>query len=233
MCDPIGQAIYDYFENDEAENIVITTNYTNDELLSPSYFFRTIDEMPSIERTALKLSYGKILDVGAAAGCHALSLQEQGYNVIALEKSKAAAEVMRRRGIKNVVCSDLFQFKGKEFDTLLVLMNGTGIGGTLEGLKNMLLHLKSLLALDGRILIDSSDISYLFQEEDGSVWIDLANDNYPGEMDYILNYKHLNSSFKWLFTDFDTLRDIAETSGLKCELIEKGPHYDYLAQLKQ
>lgn len=233
MYDPIGQAIHDYFENGEAENIVIETNYTENELLSPSYFFRTTDEMPSIERTALKLSCGKVLDVGAAAGCHALPLQAEGLKVTALEKSMQAADVMRKRGIGNVICTDLYQFYEKEFDTILVLMNGTGIGGTLEGLKNMLIHLKSLLAKDGKILIDSSDISYLFQEADGSVWIDLANDNYHGEMVYTLIYKNLKSSFKWLFTDFGTLKRVAKSAGLKCKLIEEGPHYDYLAQLTQ
>lgn len=231
MCDPIGQAIHDYFENGASENLVIETNYTEDEELSPSWFFRTTDEMPAIERTALKLCKGKILDIGAAAGCHSLPLQEQGFNVTALEKSMSAAEIMRKRGIDNVICTNIFQFHEKGFDTILMLMNGTGIGGTIAGLKHLLLHLKSLLAKDGKILIDSSDISYLFQEPDGSVWTDLANNNYVGEMDYTIHYKDLKSCFKWLFTDFGTLENIAGTAGLKCELIEEGPHYDYLAQL--
>ncbi len=233
MCDPIGQAIHDYFENRVAENIVIETNYTEDELLSPSWFFRTTDEMPSIERTALRLCSGKILDVGAAAGCHALPLQEQGFDVTALEKSMSAAEVMRKRGIDNVICTNIYQFHKKGFDTILMLMNGTGIGGTLTGLKDLLLHLKSLLAKDGKILIDSSDISYLFQESDGSFWINLANDNYHGEMNYTVNYKNQKSSFNWLFADFDTLENVAGSAGLKCKLVEDGPHYDYLAQLTQ
>lgn len=233
MSDPIGQAINDYYINGEADKIVIETNYTENEHLSPAYFFRTLEEMPSIEKTALKLSSGTILDVGAGAGCHALLLQEQGKNVIALEKSMVAAEVMRRRGIKNVICADLFQVKDKEFDTIMVLMNGTGIGGTLNGLKVMLRHLKSLLANDGRILIDSSDISYLFQEADGSMWIDLANDDYPGEMEYRVSYKNRESVFKWLFVDFDTLKKIALEAGLKCRLIEEGAHFDYLAQLNK
>jgi hypothetical protein len=231
MCDPIGQAIHDYFEYGEAENLVIETNYTEDELLSSSYFFRTIDEMPSIERTALKLCSGKILDIGAAAGCHALPLQKQGFEVTALEKSMPAVEVMKKRGVENVICTNVYQFHKKRFDTILVLMNGTGIGGTLAGLKDLLIHLKSLMTIDGKILIDSSDISYLFQETDGSVWIDLANDNYHGEMDYTVIYKDLKSSFKWLFTDFDTLESVAGTAGLKCRLIEEGPHFEYLAQL--
>lgn len=233
MSDPIGQAIYDFYTKGEAEDIIIETNYTEEEHLSPAYFFRTIEEMPSIEQTAMKQCKGRILDVGAAAGCHALPLQEQKLNVTALEKSVTATEIMRRRGVKNIVCQDIFQYKEKEYDTILLLMNGTGIGGTLNGLKNLLLHLKTLLSNNGRILIDSSDIAYLFQESDGSMWIDLANDRYYGEMEYYISYKNLHSEFNWLFVDYMNLEKIARAVGMKCKRIEEGSNYDYLALLKK
>ncbi len=233
MNDPIGQAIYDYFVKGKAEDIVIETNYTEDEHLSPAYFFRTPEEMQPLEQKALKLCNGRILDVGAAAGCHALPLQEQGYRITALEKSAPAVEVMRSRGINDAVCDNIFQYHEKEFDTILLLMNGTGIGGTLTGLKDLLLHLRSLLSKNGTILIDSSDISYLFKEDDGSMWIDLANDNYYGEMEYTVSYKHLQTAFKWLFVDYLNLEKVAGEAGLKCKLVEEGLHYDYLAQLRK
>lgn len=231
MNDPIGRAIADFYENGEAPDIEIQTNYTEGELLSPSFFFRKIDEMPEIDKKALELCRGKVLDVGAAAGCHALVLQEKGFEVTALEKSKFAAGVMKKRGVKNVICSDVFHFHEKGFDTILLLMNGTGIGGTLDRLKKLLLHLKNLLNKNGQIIIDSSDISYLFEEEDGSVWIDLANEAYFGEMKYELMYKTETTRFDWLFIDFARLDVLTESAGLKCNLIMKGAHANYLAQL--
>src|SRR5690606_11951309 len=192
----------------------------------------TENEMPEIEKTALKLCRGKVLDVGAAAGCHALVLQKKGLEVTALEKSELAVAVMEKRGVKKVICSDIFHFHEKGFDTILLLMNGTGIGGTLKGIKKLLLHLRNLIGPNGQILIDSSDISYLFEENDGSVWIDLANDAYLGEMEYELKYKNDCTTFNWLFTDFNTLTKIAEDIGLTCKKIVKGEHFDYLAQLK-
>jgi SAM-dependent methyltransferase len=230
--DPIGRAIADFYENGEAPDIEIQTNYTEGELLSPSFFFREIDEMPEIDKKALELCRGKVLDVGAAAGCHALELQKRGFEVVALEKSKQAAEVMTKRGIENVSCSDVFHFHEKGFQTILLLMNGTGIGSTLEGLKKLLLHLKNLLNRNGQIIIDSSDISYLFEEEDGSVWVDLTRKGYFGEMNYELKYKNEYATFNWLFTDFDTLTEIVRDIGLTCEKIMEGKHFDYLAQLK-
>jgi hypothetical protein len=139
---------------------------------------------------------------------------------------------MEKRGVKKVICSDIFHFHEKGFDTILLLMNGTGIGGTLEGLKKLLLHLRNLLSPNGQILIDSSDISYLFEENDGSVWIDLASDAYLGEMEYELKYKNECTTFNWLFTDFNTLTKIAEDIGLTGKKIVEGKHFDYLAQLK-
>lgn len=231
MNDPIGQAIKDYFEKGEAEDIIVNTSYTEDERLSPGFFFRKWEEMPELERIALDHSRGKVLDVGAAAGRHALILQQRGLEVTALEQSSPAAEVMKKRGVKNVVCSGFLDFNEKRYDTLLVLMNGTGLGQTLEGLIKMLLHLKSLLNEGGQILIDSSDIRYLFEEEDGSMWVNLANDRYYGEMEYELIYKNLSSQFKWLFTDSETLTAVAKQAGMTCQVISRGDQNDFLAKL--
>ncbi len=232
MNDPFGEAIHDYFETGKAPDLIVNSNYTEDEKIAASYFFRTEKEMPTIERTALKNCQGKVLDIGAAAGCHALLLQEKGFEVTALEKSEKACEVLRKRNIKKVVCADIYNYSESRFDTILLLMNGAGIGETLSGLEKLLRHLKNLLTQNGQILIDSTDIKYLFEEEDGSFWMDLANDTYYGEMEYEVKYKKSSSEFMWLFVDFQQLKKIAEKVGFECNLIQKGKHNDFLAQLK-
>ncbi|GAB1452656.1 class I SAM-dependent methyltransferase [Draconibacterium sp.] len=232
MNDPFGEAIHDYFEMGKAPDLIVNSNYTEDENIAASYFFRTEKEMPAIERTALKNCRGKILDVGAAAGCHSILLQEKGLKVTAIEKSEKACEVLKKRNIQNVVCADIYDFSEGRFDTILLLMNGAGIGETLTGLEKLLKHLKTLLTEKGQILIDSTDIKYLFEEEDGSLWVDLANDAYYGEMKYKVKYKKSVSKFKWLFVDFQNLKKIAKMVDFECNLIEKGRHHDYLAQLK-
>ena len=232
MNDPFGQAIHDFNLKGKAADLVINSNYTEDEKIPLSYLFRSEKEMPPLELIALKQCRGKILDVGAAAGCHSILLQKKGFNVTALEKSELAAEVLKSRGIQKVICDDIYTFSGQAFDTILLLMNGTGIGETIEGLKKLLLHLKSLLTETGQILIDSSDIKYLFEEEDGSLWIDMANANYYGEMEYEVTYKNDKSKFKWLFIDSDTFENIAKEVGLQYKIVAEGEHHDFLAQLK-
>jgi precorrin-6B methylase 2 len=232
MNDPFGEAILEYFEKGKAPDLIVNSNYTEDENIPVSYLFRTKKEMPEIELAALENCRRKILDIGAAAGCHSIILQEKGFEITALEKSEKACEVLRKRNIQNVVCSDIYNYAEAKFDTILLLMNGTGIGETLTGLWKLLTQLKKLLAENGQILIDSSDIKYLFEEEDGSYWIDLTNDSYYGEMEYEVKYKNSVSKFKWLFVDFQKLKKVAGKAGFECRLVEKGEHHDYLAQLK-
>jgi len=231
MNDPIGAAIFDYLKNGKAPDIRIDTNYTEDENIPTAWFFRTYSEMPEIEKKALQLCHGAILDVGAAAGCHTLYLQDKGMNVTALEKSELAVKTLKTQNVQQVIQADIYEYQDARFDTILMLMNGTGLGGTLKGLKRLFLHLKKLLNDGGQILIDSSDIKYLFEEEDGSYWVDMNSLSYYGEMEYEVSYKHHSDSFDWLFTDFKTLQKVAREAGLSCQLILEGEHFDFLAKL--
>ncbi|NQU87422.1 MAG: methyltransferase domain-containing protein [Mariniphaga sp.] len=232
MKDPIGQAVKDYCINGKANDILIESNYTSDEFIPSSYFFRNEIELPIIEKVALENFYGNILDIGAGAGCHSIILQEKGLDVTALKISPLACEVLISRGVRKVLNSDIYKTTNKQFDTILLLMNGTGIAGNIKGLSHLLNHLKKLLSPGGQILIDSSDIKYLFSEEDGSTWIDIANNNYYGEMTYIASYKDIISDpFKWLFIDFKKLKTIAQKCGYRCVKVVDGDHFDYLAML--
>jgi len=233
MNDPFGEAIQDYFNNGTAPDILINTNYTEDERIPVSYLFRNEDQLPNLEKTALNMCRGKVLDIGAAAGCHSLILQQKGFDTTALEISALASGIMKKRGIQNVIHNDIYSFSDQTYDTLLLLMNGTGIGGTIEGFKKLLAHLKNLLKKGGQILIDSTDISYLFEEDDGSVWININNQNYFGEMKYEVIYKKTTLNIDWLFVDYDTLKQIAEEFELSCRLVQKGNHFEYLAQVQR
>ncbi len=232
MDDPFGQAIQEFLSKGKAPDIKVNTNYTENEAIPVSYLFRPEKQMPELEKLALRECKGEILDIGAAAGCHSIALQEKGFQVTALEKSELAVDAMKKRGIEKVVNSDIFDYKEKQFDTIILLMNGAGMGGSLAGLKTMLAHLKTLLNADGQILMDSSDIKYLFEEEDGSMWIDLSRDKYYGEMEYQVTFRKWSDKFKWLFVDFEHLEKAAKEVGLSCDLLANGPHFDYLAQLK-
>lgn len=230
--DPIGKAVYDYHFNSANDPIVVHCDDFDDDIIEPSYLFRSYIQMPVLERKAMSLCRGSVLDVGACAGAHSVYLQNKGFDVTALESSTLCCEVLRSRKIKRVICEDIYQFKDQQYDTILLLMNGTGIGGTLKGLEILFHHLRTLMKPDGQILIDSSDLIYLFQEEDGSALIDISADNYYGELIFRTQYKNRESnSFPWLYVDLNNLQYIAEKNFLKVSNLFNGQHYDYLVRL--
>ena len=230
--DPMGAAIRDYHRQGKAARLRVLSSMFDEDEMPVAHLFRTFEEMPHLEQKALNMAYGKVLDIGAGAGCHALALQERDLDVKAIDISPLSCKVMKERGIRNVECVNLFdiQLQGK-YNTLLLLMNGTGIAGKLSQLPTLLNRLKELLDKDGQILIDSSDLKYIYENEDGSVDIDL-NAPYYGEVDYQMQYREIKGEpFDWLYTDPMLLASVSKQCGLKCQIIEHGEHYDYLAKL--
>lgn len=230
MKDLFGNALLDYFNNIALEDIITSTNISDEDTLPLYYLFRDYTNMPKVEQKALEISKGKILDVGCGAGSHSLYLQEKGKLVKAIDVSKGAIAVSKKRGVINAQQISLLD-ETETFDTILLLMNGTGIFQTIEQLPQYLKHLKSLLNKDGQILIDSSDIKYMYEDEDGGFWQDL-NSGYYGELDYFLSYKgETETPMKWLYLDFTTLNIACASVGLKCEMLAQGEHFDYLAKI--
>ena len=232
MKDLFGKAILDYQTNSSPENIITSTSISEEDEMEVAYLFRSFDEMPAIEQKALQLATGKTLDVGCGAGSHGLYLQnKRNIDVHSIDISKNAIQACSLRGLKNLQVIDILNLENEKYDTILLLMNGTGIFQTLKKTTIYLQKLKSLLYPNGQILIDSSDIIYMFDEdEDGGMWI--PNNNYYGELTFNLQYKNeTEDSFPWLYLDYNTLQNAAFANGLQCQLIMEGDHFDYLAQL--
>ena len=232
--DPMGAAIWDFYAASGKNQIIVKTDIAEDEELSPEYLFRDFNEMPELEQAALQKCKGRVLDVGAGAGSHALWLQEKGYSVTALDISPWACQTMGKRGVRDVRHQDVLDLKDEQYDTILLLMNGLGIAGTLEGLENLLKQLKTLLKPGGQILADSADLLYLFTDEDGETWLDLNVDKYYGQVEYRLNYRNIKGlPFNWLFVDKETLTDTAQKNDLQVIDLIEGSNHDYLAVIKE
>lgn len=243
--DPMGAAILDFQKHGKAAQLRVLSSMFEEDEMPVTHLFRSFREMPVLEQKALQLAKGRVLDIGAGSGCHTLELQKKGLAVKAIDISPLSCEAMKLRGVKDAECINLFdphlssgnhseenqkQFEGG-FDTILLLMNGTGIAGKIENLPALFQRLKALLNPGGHILIDSSDLKYIYENEDGSFDINL-NGAYYGEVDYQMIYKDVKGDrFDWLYVDFPLLKSIAETCGLHGELVAEGEHYDYLARI--
>ncbi|WP_346984861.1 class I SAM-dependent methyltransferase [Chryseobacterium sp. POE27] len=231
MKDLMGKAIWDYYHQENPQDLQTETSISELDELPVEYLFRDFEEMNEIEQKALILAQGKVLDIGAGAGSHSLYLQnERSLDVTALDISPKSIEVCRLRGIRKAVCGNMLQFSDETYDTILLLMNGTGIFQSLKVIDIYLKKLHSLLNENGQILIDSTDILYMFdRDEDGGVYI--PAEGYYGELDYIVHYKgESEDPIKWLYLDFNTLKNAAENNGFAIEKILKDED-SYLARL--
>ncbi len=232
--DPMGMAIADYYAKGRAARLRVFSSMFDEDEIPVGQLFRTFDEMPLLEQVALQRAEGKILDCGAGSGCHALALQAMGKEVEAIDISPLSVDVMRKRGVHQVYQMNLFNENYLHtFDTILMLMNGSGIIGRLENMPYFFNRMKQLLNPGGTIYVDSSDLRYLFEDEDGSYLVDLAA-GYYGEVDFRMQYKQVRGdAFDWLYIDFQTLSHYATEHGFTAELVQEGEHYDYLACLKR
>ena len=231
MKDLFGKAILDFQTNNSPEDIVTETNISEADDMEVAYLFRSFEQMPKLEQEALQLSKGKILDIGCGAGSHSLHLQENNFDVTAIDISENAIKACQLRGLKNAKVQNLLDIEDEKFDTILLLMNGTGIFGTLNETSKYLQKLKSLLNPNGQILIDSSDIIYMFDEDDDGSYLVPAN-QYYGELTFTISYKNeTETAFPWLYLDYNTLQNVAHANGFNCELVIEGKHFDYLAKL--
>lgn len=236
--DPMGAAIYDFHKKGSGKGrLVVHSSMFDDDEIPVEDLFRTFDRMPALEQAALRMAEGRVLDVGAGSGCHSLALRAMGKEPVAIDISPLSVAVMKEMGIDARLVNLYDESFTGQFDTILMLMNGSGIIGRLENMSDFFGRMKQLLASGGCVLMDSSDLRYLYEDEDGSFEIDLA-DEYYGLLDYQMEYIPANSPvtvlgepFDWLYVDFDTLAFYAEQNGFSAELVAEGEHYDYLAKL--
>jgi len=182
-----------------------------------------------MERIALQLCKGKILDAGAGAGSHSLCLQDNGLEVDALDISPGCIEVMAKREVKSIIHQNLFSLKEKKYTTILMLMNGLGICGTLDGCNLFLQFIKTILEEGGQVIADSTDLGLLY---DDAGKYDSTPGRYFGETEFVMNYQSITSDpFNWLYIDFRTLETLVDFNGLQCEQIMKDRSGKFLARI--
>lgn len=229
--DPMGKAIAEYWKTGKADRLRVFSPMFDEDEIPLSTLFRNYQSMPAIEQAAIDMAEGRTLDVGAGAGCHALELQARGIDVTAIDISPLSVETMRQRGVRKALEQDFFTLQGAEFDTVLMMMNGIGIVGSLFQMPRLFQQLDRILAPGGQLLCDSSDIKYVFETEDGTYEYPNA-DSYYGEVDFRMQYRDtVGATFPWLYIDPQTLAHVADSYGYMTEIVKRGKHFDFLARI--
>ena len=227
MKDLFGKALLDFHRGTTRSPLMLFNEYGDPEEIPVESYFYGPDQFSNLEIFALDQCKGRVLDIGAASGRHALYIQNQGIDITALDISQACGKLMRETGVKKVVVDDIFKYRAEKYDTIIMLMNGLGVVGTLGGLQSLLDHLKTLLVEDGQLIVDSSDISYLYDDDN------MPEGKYFGELSFQYSYGgQLDDSFNWLYIDPSRLMQLAGQSGWNCQIIYEDQTGSFLARLK-
>jgi SAM-dependent methyltransferase len=231
---PLGQALLDYHHGATRAVFTVHSDLWQDEPTPVEDYYRPDHvQLPEIERDALARCRGRVLDLGAGAGRHALELQRRGLAVTAVDVTSEAIEIMRERGVTDARCGDLDTVSGERFDTILLLMHGIGLVGTLDGLDDFLARVDLHFEHGGQIIFDSADLGIVLPDrfhEGLDHW--RAGGRYPGEIEFRLSYKKLEGEpYPWLFVDPQTLGRHAENAGFRTEILRRGRRGSYLARL--
>ena len=229
--DVFGEAITSFLSKPSKKSIKVQSKIGDGYEIPLPYLFRSYSDMPELEKLAIAQCKGHVLDVGAGAGAHSTHLITQGIKVHAIDVSEQAILLLKEKNIPST-CSDFFTLNAPEkFDTILMMMNGIGIVEKVNRFEDFFNTARTLLNKDGFIICDSADVSYLFEDENGEIWIDI-NSNYYGEVDFKMTFEATETDwFPWLFVDFNTLSLYAERSNFGCELIKQDDNSQFLAKL--
>jgi len=227
--DIFGLAVENFYNSADLTPISVHLQGFDDDEIPVDYLFRNYSEMPILEKKALDLCKGNVLDVGCCAGSHSLELKKRNLEVFPIDISKKCINICQKLGLANAKHGDFYELIPKQYDTILMLMNGIGIAKSIKHLPVFFEKLKQLMHQESQVLLDSSDLIYLYDKAPEPK----SSESYYGEMVFQTSYKGERSEpFPWLFLDYKLLRSEAKQHGLDCQLIYKDEHYGFLAQLR-
>jgi len=231
---PYGLALLDYHKGNQDATLAIYRDDGWKDELPVKTFFRGAEEY-ELERIALGICRGHVLDVGAGTGLHSLFLQDKGLSVCAIDILPEAVQIMRDKGVVDVRQADILSFKNEKFDTVLMMGHGIGVVEDINGLIQFLNRVIGLLNRNGQVLLTSLDVQATdnpthlrYQEQN------LENSRYSGEIRMRFKYKNNEGPpFGWLHVDPETLNDYSSRVGLKCNVVRQQDDGNYLACLAQ
>jgi SAM-dependent methyltransferase len=231
---PFGLAVRDFYAGDVSSEVVFRRDDGLVNTVAVSAFFRGPLDF-QVDKVLLDRCTGKILDVGAGVGIHSLYLQNKSFTVYALDVSPEACQVMKRRGVKNIICSDVSDLPSGAFDTLLILGRSICMVETLSGLEEFLTRSRELLGPAGQILLNSLDVACTKDPRDLAYHeINRKAGRYIGEIRVNLEYKDLiGPRIGMLHVDPAELTRRADKTGWSCDVLLKEKDGHYAARLEK
>ena len=225
---PMGLAIERFAAGDLDASYLAHNAWSGTDEYHARLFFDDIDALCEIERIALELAEGRVCDLGAGAGAHSLALQAAGCEVMAVDSSPQAVQVMRGRGVAQAVCGDYRAVDWSKHDMALMMMNGIGLVGDRAGLTALLRRIAATRAGPFQIIFDASDPDVM-EAQLGPPRHALPH---PGQVRFQLELDGaVGAPFDWLYIAFAEVRAVASAVGWQADELAADEVGRYLGRL--
>ena len=225
---PFGRALRAFHDGDEEAVLDLRWDPGEAVTIPVAAFFSSPEEGTAVEVAALDRAVGRVIDVGAGSGRFASALQARGRSVLGLDVLVEAVDVMRDRGLE-ARRGTVEDCAGAGADTMLVMMNGTTLAGSISGLAPLLYGLSLGLADGGRILIDSTD-----PQHPAVAWEAPGDGRGAGELHLQIGFRgDWGDPLPQLFVGSSALATEAGRVGLDAIVVAEDPDGRYLAELTQ
>ncbi|MFO0691049.1 MAG: class I SAM-dependent methyltransferase [Myxococcota bacterium] len=232
-AEPLAAALLDHHRDGRPRRVTaLRADGVEFEIETEEYF--TLDgELAPLDRLALARARGRVLDVGAGSGRHALALQAKGCEVVAIDVSPACVELCRERGIRDARVVDVMTIGAQDdrglgrFDTIFFGMQTIGVAGGVRPLRILLSRLRGLLAPGGIVLADSSELR--------EAWDGDAADRSPARGEIVLETRYgrlRGEPFPWVYLAEPDLVAVAEAAGYVAETLMRVESGEYLLELR-
>ena len=195
-------------------------------------YFSEYEAWSDLERRAVDLARGKVLDIGCGAGRHALYLQSKGFEVTGIDNSPGAIKVCKLRGVKRAIVrpiQEVGKFPKGAFDTILMLGNNFGLFGSAENARALLKEMSRITAPEAQIIAGTLN-PYLTDKKEHLEYqrFNRRRGRMAGQIRFRIRYgKAVGEWFDYLFVSPEEMRKILETTDWQVRefIMNEGANY--------
>ncbi|MFK7895568.1 MAG: class I SAM-dependent methyltransferase [Myxococcota bacterium] len=230
-AEPLAAALMDHYESGRPRRVQATRADGVCFEIETEEYFTLEGQLAKLDAQAMARCVGRVLDVGAGAGRHALALQSQGCEVVAIDLSPLCVALCEARGVRDARVFDVLDLGPDaplgQFDTIFFGMQTLGVAGGVGTLVKMLARLRASLAPGGCIVADSSALR--------EAWDGEVEDTSPSRGEIVLSTRYRGwrgEPFPWLYLSESDLRAVAEEAGFLTETLGSDSGGEFLVALR-
>jgi SAM-dependent methyltransferase len=237
--DAFGEQLWSYYKTGtpQYEMIERDDGFIAIGASGPGLYFSSYDEWDALDRRVIAYARGRVLDIGCAAGRHALHLQRKGCDVTGIDNSPLSIRVARLRGLKKarvLPIEKIGTFKPGSFETVILLGGNFGLFGSLPKARRILRYLQTIMTEDATIIARSRDPRHGGWVHRAYMARNRRKGRMPGQTRCRIRFRHFVGNWlDYLFVSQRELRMILQGTGWVVSRFIDGKRGAFVALLRR